>query len=62
MSDDPTPDAYTAGYRAGYVAGYSQGTDDGRFQGYRDAKFRAFSALRNDTEASSELEKTLGEE
>jgi flagellar biosynthesis/type III secretory pathway protein FliH len=61
---DPRPDgdAYTEGYRAGYVKGYDEGTSDGRFQGYAEAKHRAFRALVDDVDATESLERVLGEQ
>ena len=61
LDDSEYVDPYTDGYREGYVKGYDEGVADGRFQGYRDAKFRAFSAA-TDEDMKTELEKALGEE
>jgi flagellar biosynthesis/type III secretory pathway protein FliH len=55
-------DSYTEGYREGYVKGFDEGVCDGRYQGYRDAKTRAFRALDYDDDMKLELEKALGEE
>lgn len=61
MAEDQ-PDAYIEGYRAGYVSGYAEGTSDGRFQGYADAKHRAFRAVDNDVEVRERIAAFLGEE
>lgn len=62
MSDDPRDEQFSEGYRAGYVKGYGEGVSDGRFQGYAEAKFRAFAATRDDLEAREALRASLGEE
>jgi flagellar biosynthesis/type III secretory pathway protein FliH len=59
---DECPDPFAEGYRAGYVKGYDEGTADGRFQGYAEAKHRAFRALADDAAATESLEHVLGEQ